>query len=54
MQARSHHTDHSRKTVLVNRNLEIEVSFDEILDDLLYPAARVRTAQAAKSDTRPH
>ena len=29
-----------RKAVVVNRNLSIEISLDEILDDLLYPASR--------------
>jgi hypothetical protein len=35
-------TRHSAaEALVVNRNLSIEVSLDEILDDLLYPARRV-------------
>ncbi len=36
-----HHTQNTdREAVVVNRNLSIEVSMDEILDDLLFPANR--------------
>ena len=34
-----------RPAIAVNENLAIEVSQDEILADLLYPATRVETAR---------
>ena len=36
----SHATHPEHDSVVVNRNLAIEVSLDEILDDLLFPATR--------------
>lgn len=40
MEARTDTKSTEREAVVVNRNLSIEVSFDEILDDLLFPATR--------------
>jgi hypothetical protein len=41
-----HHTQNTdREAVVVNRNLSIEVSMDEILDDLLFPAHRAGAAK---------
>jgi hypothetical protein len=40
MQTRTDTRGTDRETVVVNRNLAIEVSFDEILEDLLFPASR--------------
>ena len=34
------HEDVARKAVVVNRNLAVEVTMDEILADLLYPVNR--------------
>ena len=41
MEARNgNHTDAAREAILVNRNLSVEVTMDEILEDLLYPVNR--------------
>jgi hypothetical protein len=34
------HTEVAGQTVVVNRNLAVEVTMDEILEDLLYPESR--------------
>jgi hypothetical protein len=40
MEARTDSRTSEREAIVVNRNLSIELSLDEILDDLLYPASR--------------
>ena len=40
MEARTDTRGTDREAVLVNRNLAIEISFDEILEDLLFPESR--------------
>lgn len=52
MEARNQRNARRRAEVPVNRNLAIEVSFDEILDDLLYPVRRHRVQRAAKPNGR--
>ena len=39
-QMNGNHEDVARKAVVVNRNLAVEVTMDEILADLLYPESR--------------
>ena len=34
------HTEVAREALIVNRNLSVEVTMDEILEDLLYPVNR--------------
>jgi hypothetical protein len=34
------HVDVASKALVVNRNLSVEVTMDEILEDLLYPETR--------------
>jgi hypothetical protein len=34
------HTEVAREAIVVNRNLAVEVTMDEILEDLLYPETR--------------
>jgi hypothetical protein len=40
MQLDNHTQSTDREAVVVNRNLSIEITTDEILDDLLFPAHR--------------
>ena len=40
MKVNGNHTDVPREAVIVNRNLSVEVTMDEILEDLLYPENR--------------
>ena len=38
------HTEVAHEALIVNRNLSIEVTMDEILEDLLYPETRGASA----------
>jgi len=44
MEARTDTTSSEREAVNVNRNLAIEISLDEILEDLLFPQTRAAGA----------
>lgn len=52
MEARIQRNARRRAQIPVNRNLAIEVSYEEILDDLLYPGRRHRAQRAAKTNGR--
>ncbi|HEX6116695.1 MAG TPA: hypothetical protein VFY99_06305 [Solirubrobacterales bacterium] len=45
MQLENHTQNTDREAVVVNRNLSIEVTMDEILDDLLFPAHRAAAGE---------
>ena len=45
MEATTDTKSSGREAIVVNRNLAIEISFDEILEDLLYPESRAAGAK---------
>ena len=52
MEARTQQKNGEREAIVVNRNLAVEISFDEILEDLLYPAGRIRQVRRASQNGR--
>ena len=45
MEARTDTRSSEREAIVVNRNLAIEISFEEILEDLLFPENRAAGAE---------